>query len=140
MQNFEGTYEIMGAEGPCGTLEVTSKGLYILFCAHCSALAGVQRLAVSDHEREYVLGVLMPSGDGCALRRLISQTQLKQTGLTCIKLAYIAGLDRCYIKNDVQQPQEGVPLNIGGEFACPENFLNLELESREDGLYAVPAQ
>jgi len=94
MKSFEGTYEIVGADGPCGSLEVTRKGLYTLFCARCSYLEGVQRLAVSDHEREYVLGVLMPGSEGCTLRRLMSDNLLRQTGLSCIKLAYIAGLNR----------------------------------------------
>ncbi len=140
MYNFEGTYEIMGQNGPCGSLEVTKKGLYTLFCASCTALDGVQRVAVSDLERECVLGVLMPTAEGCTMRRLMSDHQLKQTGLQGIRLSYIAGLDRCEAEPKIHDDPLSLPLNIGGEFACPESFVTLRVEDREDGLYGIVSE
>ena len=74
---MEGTYPLLLDGAQAGEVRVSVQGAWTVFEARCANQPGIVRISVYGEGREGYLGVLAPEGEGLALRRKLSRSELR---------------------------------------------------------------
>lgn len=74
---MEGNYPLLLDGTQAGEVRVGVQGAWTVFEAQCSMQPDIVRISVYGEGREGYLGVLSPEGEGLALRRRLSRSELR---------------------------------------------------------------
>ena len=73
---MEGTYPLLLDGAQAGEVRVSAQGGWTVFEVQCAMVSGIVRVSVYGEGKEGYLGVLAPEGEGLALRRKLSRSEL----------------------------------------------------------------